>query len=93
MADKPVLSEQQDEKIKGYTLEELMYRRAYTSARLEIQRQRIMMNFQRLKGGGGTAMARSWTGRLLSSFSYFDIGIFAYKIGRNVFRGIKRLKR
>lgn len=82
-----------DENWKGYTLEELKYQRAYTSARLEIQRQRIVLNIHKMKNGGGTSVASSWTGRLLSSFSYFDIGLFTFKIGKRVFKTIKRLKR
>lgn len=93
MDDNMNLIKRGDENWKGYTLEELQYCRAYTAARVEIQRQRITLNIQRLKNGGGTAIAKSWTGRLLSSFSYFDIGLFAFKMGRNVFKGIKRLKR
>ncbi len=82
-----------DENWKGYNLDELQYRRAYTNARLEIQRQRIALNINQLKNGGPSSMVRTWSSRLFSSFSHLDVILFAFKTGRTIFNGIRRLKR
>lgn len=84
--------ERADENWKGYTLEELMYQRAYNTARLEIQKQRILSNYHHLGKGGGEGKT-SFIGRLMSGISYLDLGIAAYKIGSRVFKSFRRLRR
>ncbi|MCH5246132.1 MAG: hypothetical protein J1E84_06695 [Muribaculaceae bacterium] len=81
-----------DENWKGYTFEELMYQRAYTTARIEIQKQRIATNFHRLSGGQNHA-GSSLMSRFFSGISYLDIGIYTFKLGRGIFRFFRRFKR
>lgn len=78
---------------KGYTLEELMYQRAYTAARIEIQKQRLVTNYNELSNAHSSVSGFSLVRRLTSGFSYFDIAVYAFKIGRGIFRGIRRLRR
>ena len=78
----------------GYTLDELRYQRAYTAARMEIQRHGLQHNIaninliDRSKGKFGGVL-----GTLFNSLSYIDIGIFAFKMGRRVFKTVRRLRR
>ena len=63
----------------GYTLDELRYQRAYTAARLEIQRaglQRNISNFNLI--GSGTNVHGGILGKMFNSLGYIDIGIFAF---------------
>ena len=78
----------------GYTLEELQYQRAYTAARLEIHKQRLMLNYHNmtrnmnpLKGRGGLV------GKIFSSMSLLDYGLMAFKIGRSVYGLVKRRRK
>lgn len=78
----------------GYTLDELRYQRAYTAARLEIQRaglQRNISNFNLI--GSGTNVHGGILGKMFNSLGYIDIGIFAFKMGRRVFKIFRRFKR
>ncbi len=64
------------EEWKGYTLEEIRYARAYTAARMELNRERL------------TARARDMqkNGLKLGAFSYIDIALLTWRVGRKLFR-------
>jgi len=79
---------------KGYTMDELRYQRAYSAARLEINRSRLEERFTNLRKNGlkptGTAGA---LGKLIGAFSYIDLALVAWKIGSQTFRIFRRIKR
>lgn len=70
---------------KGYTLEELNYRRAYNAARLEIQKQRIASNYRHLATNfNPTVKATGLMGKILGSLSVLDYGLMAFKLGKRI---------
>ncbi len=78
----------------GYTLDELRYQRAYTSARMEIQRAELQRNISNFSlTGSGTNPNGGILGKMFNSLGYIDIGIFAFKMGRRIFKIFRRLKR
>lgn len=70
----------------GYTLEELRYQRALTTARIEISRELLMLQATQLykgkmlphPGRGGIFS------RMLSTLSIFDYAILAIRIGHKL---------
>lgn len=79
---------------KGYTLDELRYRRALVGARIEIEKYRLnalteqYRNMpQRLTGSG------SLVGRVMGAFSYAEYAILGFRLVRRMvklFRGRRR---
>lgn len=72
---------------KGYTLDELRYARAYTAARMELNRGRLMSRLEEVsKSGLKTSSPAGILGKVLGAFSYIDIALMTWKIGRRMFR-------
>lgn len=71
---------------KGYSIDELRYQRAYTLARLEIQKEKITSSFSRFysssSGGFGNGLIKKITG----SLNYVDYALLAYKIGNRIYK-------
>lgn len=78
----------------GYTLDEIRYMRAYTAARIEINRDRIGARLAELGKTGKRGMGpKSIAGRIISAFSYIDMAVIAWKVGASalkLFRAVKR---
>ncbi len=91
MSTKKILPHEKDD-WKGYTLDELRYMRAYTAARLEINRDRLNRNFAGVKSVGAFP-AKGIVGKILGTLSYLDIAIMAFRIGGKVFKTVRRLRR
>ncbi len=79
----------------GYTLDELRYQRALTTARIEISKELLMMQASQLYKGklpprpGKSSML----GRMLSALSMFDYAILAIRVGQKLtgmFRSFRR---
>lgn len=75
----------------GYTLDELRYMRAYTAARIEINRDRIERNFVGLKDSGPVSK-KGLVGKVLGTLSYIDIALLTYKIGSRAFKTVRLLR-
>lgn len=76
---------------KGYTLDELRYMRAYTAARLEINRERLQQNFVAMKDY--SPMNKSGLlGKVLGTLSYIDIAVLTYRIGSRAFKTMRFLR-
>lgn len=75
----------------GYTLEELRYMRAYTVARLEINRDRLQRNFAGLKDAGPVSKS-GMLGKLLGTLSYIDIALLTFRVGSKAFKVARFLK-
>ncbi len=76
----------------GYTLEELRYMRAYTAARIEINRDRLRRNFSGFKSVGPKS-STGLLGKVLGTLSYLDIALVTFRIGSKAFRAMRWLRR
>lgn len=77
---------------KGYTLDEIRYMRAYTAARLEINREHLQHNFTSMKDY--TPMNKSGLlGRVLGTLSYIDIALLTYRIGSRALKTLRFFRR
>lgn len=78
---------------KGYTMDELKYARAYTAARIELNKSRLITRVSQMRQSDmRPAMSRGIIGKMLGAFSYIDLAMLAWKIGKKVFR-VSRLVR
>lgn len=78
----------------GYTIDELRYMRAYTAARMEISRERLVAKVSSVKKDGIMGAGKgSVVGRLLGAVGYVDMAILGWKISRRVFKTMKILRR
>lgn len=79
---------------KGYTIDELRYMRAYTAARIEINRDRIVQRASAMKNGNFALTGRSGiVSKVVSSFGYLDMALIAWKVGRGIFNTVRIFKR
>lgn len=69
---------------QGYTIDELRYQRALTSARLEIQKERLLNSFDTMRGTFGTMQPTGIVGKMLKSLSLIDYGIIAFRLFNRV---------
>ena len=83
-----------DNQWKGYTLDELRYRRALVGARMEIEKYRLNALTeqyrrmpQRLSGSG------SLLGRVLGAFSYAEYAIVGFKLVRGIMKLFRKRRR
>ncbi len=77
----------------GYTLEELRFQRAVNTARLEIQKERLIAYFRGVQSSAGLANTSGWFGRIFNSFSYFEYGIMAFRLVRRAFSTFKKFRK
>lgn len=68
----------------GYTIDELRYQRALTSARMEIQKERLTNQFNTLKGSFGMVEGKGIMGKMLHSLNYLDYALLAFHTVRRV---------
>jgi len=82
------------EEWKGYTLEEIRYARAYTTARIELNRERLFARAQDIhKNGLKPGVSKGMLGKMLGAFSYIDIALLAWRAGRKLFKVTRAIKR
>ena len=82
------------EEWKGYTLEEIRYARAYTAARMELNRERLAARAVDVqKNGLNPNVSKGVLGKMLGAFSYIDIALLAWRVGRKLFRVTRAIKR
>lgn len=77
---------------KGYTIDELRYMRAYTSARIEMERGKLTQVGQNFMQTGSLSGQTTWVRRVLNCFSYFDYALIMFKLVSSVmaFRRVRR---
>ncbi len=79
---------------KGYNIDELRYMRAYTAARIEINKDRLSSRAAAIKKNGLTGSeGGSMVGRLLGAVGYVDLAILGWKLSRRVFKAMRFLRR
>lgn len=76
---------------KGFTIDELRYRRAYMLARCELAKGQLMRSAHEAKQGmplsGGS---HGIMGKLLGSLNYLDYALIAFRIGSKLFKLTRR---
>ncbi len=72
-------------KWRGYSIDELRYRRAFTMARLEIAKERLTTTSRRLYGGYGMPATSGIVGKLFGSLNYVDYAVLAFRLGKIVY--------
>lgn len=77
---------------KGYTLEDLRYRRAYVAARRELEKERLHHNIGNARKGavtaaGGTAL------RVMQVIPFFDYAMMAWSVGSKAMKLLGRFRR
>ena len=81
------------EEWKGYTLEEIRYARAYTAARMELNRERLTTRARDMqKNGLKPGVSKKMLGKMLGAFSYIDIALLTWRVGRKLFRVTRAIK-
>lgn len=79
---------------KGYDIDELRYVRAYTAARLELNRERVTTRLENIrKNGLKPGVPKNVFGKVLGAFSYIDIALLAWRAGRRVFSVTRAFRR
>ena len=77
----------------GYTLDELRYVRAYTAARMELNRERITARIDGIKKNGIKPGApKGLIGKVIGAFGYPDIMLIAWRAGRKLFKVTRAIK-
>ena len=70
-------------KWQGYSYDELMYQRVLTMARIEMTKERLSSNIDRLKHGGGI-ISGGWIKRIFKILDYSDIFVIGMSIWRKL---------
>lgn len=71
---------------KGYTLDELRYQRAYTLARLEIEKERISSGFKHLYSSTPGNMGSGIMKKMIGGLNYVDYALIAFKLGKRIYK-------
>lgn len=76
----------------GYSIDEIMYLRAYTSARIQLQKEQLAGIGHNIATTGSLTGKSTWIGRVLGCFSYFDYILLGFKL-LSGFHSIMRLRK
>lgn len=75
---------------KGYTLDELRYQRALVAARVEIQKERLVVQSDKLRNAMSSPTG-VW-GRIFSSINYVDYAVLAFQLISRTTRTLRKLR-
>lgn len=75
---------------RGYNFDQLLYRRAYVTARLELEREQLLQDFQTQRQA---LTPMNVLGYLGSAFKYANWGMLAFKTFKTVGSLISRKKK
>ena len=79
---------------KGFTLEDIRYRRAINTVKMEIEKERLMSETTQLVGNTTQGLFTSATVRkLFSGFSYLDYGVLASQVFRQIQKVFRLFRR
>lgn len=73
-----------DIEFKGYTIDELRYRRAFALAKYEMAKYQTLDQLKRFQGG--FSPSGGIMGKIFSSLNYFDYAMLAFRIGQKIFK-------
>lgn len=85
MAEKQLPKTHNDPQWKGYTIDELRYRRAYIVARLEVEKERMATTSRRFYGNTGLTPTAGIMGKVFGSLNYIDYAVLAFRLGKRVY--------
>lgn len=74
----------------GYTLDDLRYQRAVTLARMEVEKEKLMLGVDEVKSGMPGAGGSGIMGKIVGSLSYIDYIVLAFRLTRSLSRAFKR---
>lgn len=74
----------------GYDMEELRYQRAYTLAKLEIQKEKLTGGFRQIYDSSAGIMGNGIMKKMISGLSYFDYAILAFRLGKRVYKMFRK---
>ncbi len=77
---------------RGYTLDELRFRRVLAMTRLELQKESLAQQVDNLRQGRATDGSTSWMTKVMGAFNYFDYAVLAFTVGRKVLHVFRRRK-
>ncbi len=77
---------------RGYTLDELRFRRVLSMTKLELQKESVAQQFSNMRKGCTADGAAGMLSRMLGAFNYFEYAIFAFTVGRKLMRLFRRSK-
>ncbi len=80
-----------DKEWRGYSLDEIRYRRLFNVARCEIVKRRMLADVQTVASEGVGFSKMGMMRKMLGALSYMDYGIIAYRLSRKAFVVISRL--
>lgn len=100
------ISETEASKFKGYSLDDLRYRRALVALQKEFAKSKILSDAHKIRrhspfspnfaeGKGAMGKFGAVAGKILNGFNYFDyvmLGITLFNSGKKVFRLFKKKK-
>ncbi|MBD5255797.1 MAG: hypothetical protein HDS53_07000 [Barnesiella sp.] len=73
---------------KGFSIDELRYRRAFSLAKYEMVKYQTMEEMKRF--GSGFTTGRGIMGKLLGSLNYIDYAVLAFQVGKRIFKWRKK---
>ena len=81
---------------KGYTLNELRYRRAYVKVKLDLQKEAIITRSQEIAQSGNLVPTPSGPmgavmRKVMGSLSFYDYASITVKMGSGVYRIVRKL--
>ncbi len=79
----PASTDMKDKKWEGMTLDTLMYERAVALSRVEIERHRLAVEFERTRKGN-ILFSRTAFSRFLRVLSFTDIVVIGVRLWRSV---------
>lgn len=84
---------------RGYTLDEIRYRRVLVGARMEIEKYKLSTYYRDFKernpffgGSGESGRSRGIFSRIMGAFTYTEYAIMAFKLFRRVIPLFRRKK-
>ncbi len=77
----------------GYSMDEIMYQKAFLVARMEVSKARLVASAEEVRNGLPGGNKHSVWHKLLSGFSYVDYAVLAFKLGSRVVRLMRAVRR
>lgn len=77
----------------GYSLDEIRYQKAFALARVEIQKEKLMLTASKLREEVPVVKAHGIAGKVLGSLNYLDYAVIAYRFASKIFTMLRAVKR
>lgn len=78
---------------QGYTMDEMMYQKAFLLARMEVSKAKLVNRVSEFKTGfPGVSSGSIWS-KVLNGFSYVDYAVLAFKLSSKIVRLVRAIRR